>query len=203
MTASASRTAKPNRKPERKNLQQLDRPTRGGTYLQPGSNLDETPGSDLSENQQAQLAVQVKSLEIEKLRFQIAKLRRMQFGRSSERITRQIEQLELQLEELETGEAEDIAGMEGDEPTAPIPERKKPKRKPLPDHLPRHEVLHEPEAGFWQDWSVPKESTFTRIAAKKSATKSSTFDTSRVFRSDLLTWMQVEVDMDYQPFDGL
>jgi hypothetical protein len=60
-----------------------------------------------------------------------------------------------------------------------------------------------PEAGFWQDWSVPKESTFTRIAAKKSATKSSTFDTSRVFRSDLLTWMQVEVDMDYQPFDGL
>ena len=94
----------------------------------------------------AQLAVQVKALEIEKLRFQIAKLRRMQFGRSSERITRQIEQLEFQLEELETGEAEDIAGMEGDEPTAPIPERKKPKRKPLPDHLPRHEVLHEPEA---------------------------------------------------------
>jgi transposase len=94
----------------------------------------------------AQLAVQVKALEIEKLRFQIAKLRRMQFGRSSERITRQIEQLEFQLEELETGEAEDIAGMEADEPTAPIPERKKLKRKPLPDHLPRHEVLHEPEA---------------------------------------------------------
>ena len=94
----------------------------------------------------AQLAVQVKALEIEKLRFQIAKLRRMQFGRSSERITRQIEQLEFQLEELETGEAEDIAGMEADESTAPIPQRKKPKRKPLPDHLPRHEVLHEPEA---------------------------------------------------------
>jgi hypothetical protein len=93
----------------------------------------------------AQLAVQAKALEIEKLRFQIAKLRRMQFGRSSERITRQIEQLELQLEELESGEAEDIAGMEADEPTTPIPQRTKPKRKPLPDHLPRHEVLHEPE----------------------------------------------------------
>ena len=53
----------------------------------------------------AQTAVQLKALEIEKLRFQIAKLRRMQFGRSSERITRQIEQLELQLEELETSEA--------------------------------------------------------------------------------------------------
>ena len=88
----------------------------------------------------AQLAVQVKALEIEKLRFQIAKLRRMQFGRSSERITRQIEQLELQLEELETGEAEDIARAEASEPAAPIPVRAKPKRKPLPDHLPRHEV---------------------------------------------------------------
>jgi Transposase C of IS166 homeodomain len=34
--------------------------------------------------------VQLKALEIEKLKFQIAKLRRMQFGRSSERISRQI-----------------------------------------------------------------------------------------------------------------
>jgi hypothetical protein len=52
MTASPSRTAKPNQKPERKNPQQLDRPTHRGTYLQPGSNLDENPASDLSENQQ-------------------------------------------------------------------------------------------------------------------------------------------------------
>jgi hypothetical protein len=43
----------------------------------------------------AQTAVQLKAPEIEKLRFQIAKLRRMQFGRSSERIMRQIGQLEL------------------------------------------------------------------------------------------------------------
>jgi len=57
----------------------------------------------------------------------------MQFGRSSERITRQIEQLELQLEKLETGEAEDIARAEAREPDAPIPVRAKPKRKPLPD----------------------------------------------------------------------
>jgi transposase len=90
------------------------------------------------------MAVQVKALEIEKLRFQIAKLRRMQFGRSSERITRQIEQLELQLEELETGEAEDIARAEASEPAVPIPARGKPKRKPLPDHLPRQEVVHQP-----------------------------------------------------------
>ena len=43
----------------------------------------------------------------------------MQFGRSSERITRQIEQLELQLEELETGEAEDAAKAEAEERSRP------------------------------------------------------------------------------------
>ncbi|MEJ0072205.1 MAG: transposase [Pseudomonadota bacterium] len=51
-------------------------------------------------------------MEIEKLKFQIAKLRRMQFGRSSERIAREIAQLELRLEELETGEAEDAVKAE-------------------------------------------------------------------------------------------
>jgi transposase len=97
-----------------------------------------------SELKAAETAVQLKALEIEKLRFQIAKLRRMQFGRSSERITRQIEQLELQLEELETGEAEDAARAEAEGPPAPIRERVRPKRKPLPDHLSRQEVVHEP-----------------------------------------------------------
>ena len=92
----------------------------------------------------AQTAVQLKALEIEKLRFQIAKLRRMQFGRSSERITRQIEQLELQLEELESSEAEDVARAEAREPDAPAPARAKPKRKPLPENLPRQDVLHQP-----------------------------------------------------------
>ena len=43
-----------------------------------------------------------KTLEIEKLKVQIARLRRQQFGRSSEKIDRIIEQLELMLDELET-----------------------------------------------------------------------------------------------------
>ena len=90
--------------------------------------------------------VQLRTLEIEKLKFQIAKLRRMQFGRSSERITRQIEQLELQLEELETGEAEDSAHAAAEDRPEPIRPRMKPKRKPLPDHLPRQEIVHQPEA---------------------------------------------------------
>jgi transposase len=67
----------------------------------------------------AELAVQYKTLEIEKLKFQIAKLRRMQFGRSSERINHQIAQLELRLEELEAGEAEDGAKAEAANPAAP------------------------------------------------------------------------------------
>jgi transposase len=97
-----------------------------------------------AELQAAKLAVQLTTLEIEKLKVQIAKLRRMQFGRSSERITRQIEQLELQLEELETGAAEDAVQAEAENSHAAAPERAKPKRKPLPDHLPRQEVVREP-----------------------------------------------------------
>jgi aconitase B len=77
-----------------------------------------------SEFKVAELSVEYKALEIEKLKLQIAKLRRMQFGRSSERITRQIEQLELRLKELETGEAEAAAKTEAQvdiaEPVAPI-----------------------------------------------------------------------------------
>jgi hypothetical protein len=69
----------------------------------------------------------------------------MPFGRSSERITRRIEQLELQLEELETGEARAETEAATAEPPALQPDRKKPARKALPDHLPRQEVVHEPE----------------------------------------------------------
>jgi transposase len=99
-----------------------------------------------SELKVAEFSVQYKTLEIEKLKFQIAKLRRMQFGRSSERISRQIEQLELRLEELEAGEAEVVAKAEAEvaDPPPPVRERAKPKRKPLPEHLPRQEVVHQP-----------------------------------------------------------
>jgi transposase len=101
-----------------------------------------------SELKVAELSVQYKALEIEKLKLQIAKLRRMQFGRSSERITRQIEQLELRLEELQAGAAEVAAkaeaGADATEPVGSIGERRKPKRQPLPDHLPRQEVVHQP-----------------------------------------------------------
>ena len=71
---------------------------------------------------------------IDTLRHQLAQLRRMTFGQSSEKLALQIEQLELALEELE-GEAE-VADSRTTE-RAPA-ERPSPVRA-LPDHLPRAE----------------------------------------------------------------
>jgi hypothetical protein len=44
-------------------------------------------------------------LQIEQLKLELSKLKRMQFGRSSEQLDAQIAQLELTLEELEVREA--------------------------------------------------------------------------------------------------
>src|SRR5487761_1080341 len=71
--------------------------------------------------------------EIEHLKLVIAKLRRMIFGTSSEKVSREIEQLELKLEELETHEAERVTAAS----TANTPAKSKPTRRPLPEHLPR------------------------------------------------------------------
>ena len=100
-----------------------------------------------TELQAAKLGLQLRVLEIEKLKVQIARLRRMAFGRSSERLDRQIGQLELQLEELETGAAAAPAAPEPEpeaaEAQAPA-SRVRPRRAPLPDHLPRATIVHEP-----------------------------------------------------------
>src|ERR1700756_1677848 len=85
-----------------------------------------------AELQAGKLAIQLGALEIEKLKFQIAKLRRMQFGRSSERLTRHIEQLELRLEELESGEAEEIAKAAAEDRPLPIRGGDPAQRKPVP-----------------------------------------------------------------------
>src|SRR5215207_6449803 len=90
----------------------------------------------------AKATIQLTTLEIEKLKVQLARLRRMQFGQSSERLTREIEQLELKLEELEAVEAEATSAAADVGVAPPAREKRKPKRRPLPDHLPRHEVVH-------------------------------------------------------------
>ena len=95
----------------------------------------------------------VNQLTIEKLKAQIAKLRRSKFGASSERIERALEQLELALEEAETAKAEAVAA----QPQQPEPEaanaeaqpaeeakREKKKRRQLPQEFPRRDVVHRP-----------------------------------------------------------
>jgi len=54
----------------------------------------------------AQAEAQARALEIEKLKFTIARLRHERFGASSERAARLIDQLELQLADLEETAAE-------------------------------------------------------------------------------------------------
>ena len=100
----------------------------------------------------AKAGLLAKALEVEKLKLQIARLRRMQFGRSSEKIARTIDQLELRLEELEAETqapaVSDDASAANAEPSAPVeqspPDRKKSDRRALPAHLPAREVVHEP-----------------------------------------------------------
>ena len=83
---------------------------------------------------------QSRNSEIEHLKLIIAKLRRMMFGTKSEKIAREVEQLELKLEELETGEA---ARPPAAAPASITPRRKR-KRRPLPEHLPRETHTHMP-----------------------------------------------------------
>jgi transposase len=79
--------------------------------------------------------------QIEHLNLVIAKLRRMQFGRRSEQLDETIEQLELALEELEAAKAQHPLRGEGETQAS---EAAKPVRKPLPEHLPREEVVLSP-----------------------------------------------------------
>jgi transposase len=82
---------------------------------------------------------------IRHLRLEIAKLRREQFGPSSERRARLIEQLEMQLEDLETDIAADRTKAEAEAPRSVVDafERRRPSRRPFPEHLPRERVVIE------------------------------------------------------------
>jgi transposase len=86
---------------------------------------------------------------IEHLRLMVEKFRHMIFGRKSEKLVLKLEQMEFELEEDETtqAEAEAIA-----ERVAPIKEAKpRSERKPLPEHLKREEVTHKPDTDCCPD----------------------------------------------------
>src|SRR5271169_5325346 len=75
--------------------------------------------------------------EIERLKLLIAKLRRMEFGRKSEKLDWEIEQLELKLDELEASRAEEAAVCPSPLVASDVNRAKKRARQPLPAHLPR------------------------------------------------------------------
>jgi len=78
--------------------------------------------------------IRARDLLIEKLKHQLAGMRRHRFGARSETL----DQLNLSLEDEEVARAAERPMDADDGEAAPTP-RNKPKRKPLPDHLPRHE----------------------------------------------------------------
>jgi transposase len=97
----------------------------------------------------AQQALLVSSkTEIENLKLLIAKMRRMQFGRKSEKLDKHIEQLELRLEDLEASEAEKEQQVEETLPPevqSILPPKRKRTRRPLPERLPRETQTYAPK----------------------------------------------------------
>lgn len=80
---------------------------------------------------------------IARLRLEIEKLKREIHGSRSERKARLLQQMELQLEELEADASQDelAAELTARSSTVRAFERKRPSRKPFPDHLPRERVV--------------------------------------------------------------
>jgi len=80
---------------------------------------------------------------IARLKLEIEKLKREIHGHRSERKARLLEQLELQLEELEADAAQDELAAEVSARTSTIKafERRRPSKKPFPEHLPRERVV--------------------------------------------------------------
>jgi transposase len=92
--------------------------------------------------QQAEVRASSAEAMVAHYKLLIAKLKREQYGQSSERGRKLIDQLELQLEELEASAAEDETAAEPADDTTVHPfTRKKPVRAPFPAHLPRERVV--------------------------------------------------------------
>jgi transposase len=94
------------------------------------------------EQQSALVTARAELLEVqlivEKLRFELARLKRQQYGRSSEQLDAKIAQLELTLEDLEASQAARPTPV-----VTPVLEpAAKPVRRPLPAQLPREEIVH-------------------------------------------------------------
>ena len=123
-----------------------------GALLEDLDTLDLEAVKELVRTQREQLHTQQRKLsshesEIAHLKLLLDKLRRMLFGAKSEKLVRQVEQLEFQLEELEAARGEDrIAEPPPKAEAISSPDRvHEPTRRSLPEHLPREIETHLPE----------------------------------------------------------
>src|SRR6202789_3390974 len=96
------------------------------------------PDLDTLDVQSLKALVLAKQAELESLKLLIVKLKRMHFGASSEKYDRDLQQLELRLEDLEANQASaelppTVPATVACKQTAPL----KPARRPLPAELPR------------------------------------------------------------------
>ena len=83
---------------------------------------------------------------IERMKLEIAKLKRDKYGQTSERGARLIEQMELEIEELEATATEDeiaaeLAMSKAGDIVRPAHVRQRPVRKPFSAHLPRERIV--------------------------------------------------------------
>ena len=108
----------------------------------------------------AEATVKAQTLRIEKLEHRVARLQRVQFGRSSEKMD--IAQLRLMFEEVEATEP-----VNDEVPAAPVAKsaRKPGSRAPLPAHFPRQTVDHQPSpcSGGCNGPSVQIDETVTEV----------------------------------------
>ncbi len=98
----------------------------------------------LAERQAHRAELRDQALRIEKLKHRIAKLQHERFGQSSERRAL-LDQLELQLFALEEDQSQAEATQEIAAPQSVTVQpftRRKPSRRPLPEHLPRERVVY-------------------------------------------------------------
>ena len=90
-----------------------------------------------------------RNTEIEHLKLLILKLKRMQFGRKSEKLDKQILQLELRLEDLEAHQSCCVASTQSAD--SPASTATKPSRRSLPEQLPRETETYAPKQNACPD----------------------------------------------------
>jgi transposase len=93
--------------------------------------------------------------EIQRLSLLLEMLRRKLFGQKSEKLNRQIDQLELALEALHISQGERIPAQQVEAEVKPP--RTAPQRRPLPEHLPRETQTHLPEGNLCPDCGLSLE----------------------------------------------